>query len=138
MTSQEKKAELLKYREAEMEATRLEGEITRWYSRSEKMTTMVKLVPGGSSGGRSIETAVEAIDDLAGQLGAQREKLVSMRKAIGAAIEDVDDEKLRKVLRLKYIEGMTWERVAESMDMSVRGVTKMHGRALAKINVSSL
>ena len=123
MTSQEKKAELLKYREAEMEATRLEG---------------VKLVPGGSSGGRSIETAVEAIDDLAGQLGAQRAKLVSMRKAIGAAIEDVDDEKLRKVLRLKYIEGMTWEKVAESMDMSVRGVTKMHGRALAKINVSSL
>lgn len=138
MTSQEKKAELLKYREAEMEATRLEGEITRWYSRSEKMTTMVKLVPGGSSGGRGIETAVEAIDDLAGQLGAQRAKLVSMRKAIGAAIEDVDDEKLRKVLRLKYIEGMTWERVAESMDMSVRGVIKMHGRALAKINVSSL
>ena len=138
MTSQEKKAELLKYREAEMEATRLEGEITRWYSRSEKMTTMVKLVPGGSSGGRSIETAGEAIDDLAGQLGAQRAKLVSMRKAIGAAIEDVDDEKLRKVLRLKYIEGMTWERVAESMGVSRQWVTALHGRALEKLEITCL
>ena len=132
MTSQEKKAELLKYRESEME------EITRWYSRSEKMTTMVKLVPGGSSGGRSIETAVEAIDDLAGQLGAQRAKLVSMRKAIGAAIEDVDDEKLRKVLRLKYIEGMTWERVAESMGVSRQWVTALHGRALEKLEITCL
>ena len=55
MTNQEKKAKLNQYREAEAESSRLEQEIIKWYSKAEKMTTAVKLVPGGGEGGRSLE-----------------------------------------------------------------------------------
>ena len=55
MTNQEKKAKLNQYREAEAEASRLEQEITKWYSKAEKMTTAVRLVPSGGAAGRSLE-----------------------------------------------------------------------------------
>lgn len=76
MTSQEKKEQLLKYREAEKESERLEQEIARWYSKAEKMTTIIKMVPGGGDGGRSIETAIEEVDALAGELAESRRKAV--------------------------------------------------------------
>lgn len=138
MTSQEKKEQLLKYREAEKESERLEQEIARWYSKAEKMTTVIKLVPGGAGGGRSVENAIDEIDSLKNELAERRQKEVKLRRAIGAAIEAVDDEKCRRLLCYKYIDGLTWEEVAEAMDMSPRGATKMHGRALAKIDSSSL
>ncbi|KAB4605729.1 DUF1492 domain-containing protein [Bacteroides thetaiotaomicron] len=139
MTSQEKKEQLLKYREAEKESERLEQEIARWYSKAEKMTTIIKMVPGGGDGGRSIETAIEEVDALAGELAESRRKAVRLRRSIGAAIEGINDAKLRQVLRLKYIDGIkSWEKVAEIMDISSRWVTSLHGKALSEIDVSSL
>lgn len=139
MTSQEKKEILQRYREAEKEADRIEQEIMRWYSKSERMTTALKMVPGGSGGGRSLENSIEVIDLLADKLGAQRLKTVRLRQGIGAAIESVEDTRLRQLLRYRYIDGMAWEQVAEMMNFrDVRQVYNLHGKALAEILESSL
>ena len=136
MTSQEKKEQLFKYREAEKESERLEQEIAQWYSKAEKMTTVIKLVPGGAGGGRSVENAIDEIDSLKNELAERRQKEVKLRRTIGAAIEAVDDAKLRQVLRLKYIDGVrSWEKVAEIMGYERRHVTRLHGKALAAIQV---
>lgn len=138
MTSQEKKDELLKYRDAERESMRLEREIARWRSRSEKVTTMLSAVPAGGGDGRSLEDAVLDINALSEQLVDKLAETVRLRKAVGAAIEDVDNAQFRQVLRLKYIDGLSWEKAAEVMGISRQWATALHGRALEKLEITCL
>lgn len=137
MTNQEKKAKLNQYREAEAESSRLEQEIIKWYSKAEKMTTAVKLVPGGGEGGRSLENSIEAIDALAGRLGDKRRETVRLRREIEDVIAAVPDGRLRMLLRYRYIDGMTWERIAVNMCMDARWIRRLHGRALSVLTLES-
>ena len=51
------------------------------------------------------------------------------------AIDAVEDARLREVLELYYLDGFTWEQVAERMELDVRWVYRLHGRALMRIRV---
>lgn len=135
MTNQEKKEFLQQYRLAEMEEQRLEHEIERWRSRAERMTAGYSKAPAGGGDGRSMEHTLERLGELAGELTHQRDKLIRLRREIGAAIDTVPDTRLRELLRLRYIEGMTWERVAVQMGYSYMQVCRLHGKALSQIKM---
>ena len=51
------------------------------------------------------------------------------------AIDGADESRLREVLELYYIDGYSWERVAETMELDKRWVFRLHGRALQRIKV---
>ena len=135
LTNQEKKAKLNQYREAEAEASRLEQEITKWYSKAEKMTTAVRLVPSGGAAGRSLENSIEAIDALAGRLGDKRRETVRLRREIEDVIAAVPDGRLRMLLRYRYIDGMTWTHIERQMGYERTQIWRLHGRALESINM---
>ena len=46
-------------------------------------------------------------------------------------IEGLEDERHEQVLAMRYIDGMSWERIAERTGYSYRNVTRLHGKALA-------
>ena len=103
------------------------------------MTTAVKLVPSGGAAGRSLENSIEAIDALAGRLGDKRRETVRLRREIEDVIAAVPDGRLRMLLRYRYIDGMTWERIAVNMNFKdVRHVYRLHGSALSLISEKSL
>ena len=134
MTNQEKKAELQRYGEAQAVADRLREEIARLYSKAEKMTTVLKLVPVGSGdGGRKIESALEGIDELAGRLGEKQTEANQIRHRLEDVISSVPDGRLRLLLEYRYIDGMKWEQIAEKMGLEGRWVYELHGRALSAI-----
>ena len=133
MTSQEKKEILLQYHVAEREEKRLEAEIQRWRSRAEKITAGYGGTPSGGGDGRSLENTVEHIDDLTRQLDDQRDRLVTLRWEIGMAIDSVPDARLRELLRLRYIEGRSFEQIAVCMNYSWRQVIRLHGTALSQV-----
>lgn len=133
MTNQEKKEILQQYRLAEMEEQRLEHEIERWRSRAERMTAGYSKAPAGGGDGRSMEHTLERLGELAVELTQQRDKLIRLRREIGAAIDTVPDARLRELLRLRYIEGLSFERIAVSMDYSWRQVIRLHGVALNEV-----
>ena len=135
MTNQDKKEFLQQYRLAEMEEQRLEHEIERWRSRAERMTAGYSKAPAGGADGRSMEHTLERLGDLAVELTQQRDKLIRLRREIGAAIDTVPDARLRELLRLRYIEGMTWERVAVQMGYSYMQVCRLHGKALTQVKM---
>lgn len=137
MTNQEKKAKLNQYREAEAEAARLDLEITRLYSCAERATMVLKRTPGGGGDGRTLERAVEAIVDMADKLGAERLKAIRLRREIEDAIASVPDGQLRMLLRYRYVDGMTWERIAVNMNLDARWVRRLHGRALDALTLES-
>ena len=51
------------------------------------------------------------------------------------AIRSVGEPRLAEVLELYYIDGMTWEQVAQRMGLDQRWVYRLHGRALMMVKV---
>lgn len=62
-------------------------------------------------------------------------ELVRWKLAAIDAIRAVEEPRLAEVLELYYINGFTWEQVAQRMGITERWVQSLHGRALLKVNV---
>lgn len=138
VSSKKKKDDLKKYREAKAESDRLRGEIAALYSAAERMTTVLKMVPGGGGGGRKIENAIEGIDELAARLGEKQNEAITLRRSIENSISKVSDGRLRILLEYRYIDGMTWDCIADKMGFEdVRWVYRLHGKALSCLTIES-
>ncbi len=138
MTSQEKKEILLQYRRVGREVQDLETEIQRWRSRAEQMTAGYGPTPSGGVDGRSLEHTVAHIDDLTRQLAQRLDRLVTLRQEIGTAIDGVPDPKQRELLQLRYIKGLTWEKLATAMGYhDFRWIYRLHGRALESLTLEN-
>ncbi len=133
MTNQEKKAYLGRYRDNEREIRRTEEEILRWESLSRKTTTTMGAAGGGSNGEDKLQAAVEKIVRWQNRLTLQLAERVRLREEIEAAIGTVEDERLRLLLRYRYIDGWTWERIAVEMEISYQCVCHLHGESLKEI-----
>lgn len=133
MTSQEKKEVLLQYQRTEREVRDLEAELRRWRSRAEQMTAGYGPTPSGGGDGRSLERTVAHMDDLTRQLAQRLGRLVTLRQQTSSAIDNVADARLRELLRLRYIEGLSFEQIAVRMNYSWRHVIRLHGAALSQV-----
>lgn len=133
MTNQEKKAYLGRYRDNEREIRRTEEEILRWESLSRKTTTTMGTAGGGSNGEDKLQAAVEKIVRWQNRLTLQLGERVRLREEIESAIGTVEDERLRLLLRYRYIDGWTWERIAVEMCYSYMQICRLHGKALAQM-----
>lgn len=135
MTNQEKKQYLMQYRSNEAEISRTIEELTRWESRARRVTSGWSDLPNGTRNpGDRIQMCVEKIIEAQNKLAEQIDNGVALREGIEKAIGTVADDRLRLLLRYRYIDGYTWERIAVEMHYSWRQVVRMHGRALAKMS----
>ena len=66
---------------------------------------------------------------LSSRTNLEAQQIASMLE-VPQAIDRLPDERLARLLRLRYIDGMTWERVAVEMHYSYMQVCRMHGKAL--------
>lgn len=137
MTNQDKIAWLRRYREAVAEQDRLMDEIKSWRSLAERVSPALSCLPRGSGGPGRMISAVEHISALETELADQIAERVSTRREIGQAIGQVPDERLARLLRLRYIDGMTWEKIAVQMDMTYQWVCKLHGKSLELIVIDN-
>ena len=80
------------------------------------------------------ETADRVIE-LERRVNARIREMVRQKQAAMDAIDRVEEARLREVLELYYLDGYTWEQVAEQMDMSDRHVKRLHGIALLRVKV---
>lgn len=133
MTNQEKIEYLRGYRTAELEIGRLEEEIARTRSRGERVTAALQQLPSHGGMGDRVQSAVEAVDMLLAALLERQTALVGLRLRIDRAICSVSDERLRLVLRYRYVSGWPWERIAAAMQLQYRWTLRLHSRALAEI-----
>lgn len=138
LTNQEKKRYLLRYRNNEAEINRMAEELTRWESKARRVTSNWGDTPGGrSEQSDRVQVCVEHIIKLQNQLAEQIDLGVQLRESIEAAISAVDDERLQLLLRYRYIDGMTWEKIAVTMRLDYRWVLRLHGKALIKLTIES-
>ncbi|MDE7233569.1 MAG: DUF1492 domain-containing protein [Ruminiclostridium sp.] len=68
--------------------------------------------------------------DLEREINQDIDRLVDLQAEIVTMIREVGDYNQRMVLRLRYINGWTWEKIAESLGFSYQWVCVLHGRGL--------
>lgn len=125
------KATLRQYRDLLREIEELEHEKRRVLDRY-----LAPPQPTGMPGG-------SGNPDRLGEVAARREKyqrlidekldqLIALRAEIEEAIAGLPSAD-RRLIRLRYIQGKRWQRVALEMHYSLEGVLKRHGKILQRI-----
>ena len=97
-----------------------------------RMSSLTGMPRGG--GADWTETADRLIE-LEQAVNQRTRELVRWKLAAIDAIDQVEEARLREVLELYYIDGFTWEQVAQRMGVDVRTVYRLHGRALLRMVV---
>ena len=139
MTKEEKIQWLRGYRTAALEVERLRGEIERWRSLAEKVTPTLSALPASTSAdGTRTETAVEQIAERCAALELALCVMVARCEATEKAIQSVPDERLRLLLRYRYIDGLTLERTADKLKCSRQWLLVLHDKAIAQIQMDAL
>ena len=99
---------------------------------SGRMSAVTGMPRGGA--GDWTQTADRLIE-LEQRVNAQTREMVRWKLAAIDAICAVEDDRLSEVLELYYIDGFTWEQVAERMGITERWALILHGRALLAVKV---
>lgn len=97
-----------------------------------RMSSITGMPRGGA--GDWTQTADKLIE-LEKRVNARIREMVRLKQVAMDAIETVEEARLREVLELYYLDGFTWEQVAERMALDIRWVYRLHGKALLKVKV---
>lgn len=136
MTSQEKKQYLLKYRYFVQEVERLSDERAQVIAKAGKITPDLSDMPKSQSGANRLELAVERIVENADKLEEKIKEMLQAKEEIEQVIDSLEDDTLRQLMKYRYINLMKWEEIAVQMFYGYQWVCKLHGRALAKIQIN--
>ena len=128
------KEQLRAYRDIKLERDKLaamveNGEAVLYSPRSQKLDGMPH---GGSAPGSLVEEAAIKHAEL---LEKYRRKVAELSAAlveIENAIEVLEPRE-RTLIRLYYVQGLTWEEVCVEMNYSWRQIHRIHGAALAAL-----
>lgn len=86
-------------------------------------------------GGEDWTATADRLIELEQRVNARIRELVRVKQAAMEAIDRVGEARLREVLELYYLDGYSWDQVAERMAMDKRWVFRLHGKALQRIEV---
>ncbi|MCL2817173.1 MAG: hypothetical protein FWD39_02145 [Clostridiales bacterium] len=89
-------------------------------------------MPRSSQKGDFTASAVTKIFSLEGLLKEKIEKLTVLRLEIERAIEGLPSLE-RRLLRLRYVEGNSWEEISLTMSYSMPHIWRLHDKILKKI-----
>lgn len=134
MDTREKKDYLRSYKAADSEINDLLRQREAIMARLTRVTTSYSGMPGGG-GGDTMTDGIAKLIEVEGEINDRIDALIALRREIEGCIRTVDSSAQRRVLRLRYIEGMTWERVALEMHYERTQVWRLHGRALAALKM---
>lgn len=140
MTNKEKKEWLKRYGDLDREINSLLREQESWRALLLRVTPAYSMSAKGSSDPHSKDNIYSRIAELNDQINAAIDRRLDIRAEINAAIEQVQSDRQRTLLRLRYIEGKKWDDIAEYMhyDIDGRKVFSLHGRALLSLKVKEV
>lgn len=105
----------------------------------EELRRRAQTVGGGEGGAHSTQPHSRVADitdrlvDLEREINEEIDRSVDVQRRIRAAIAAVPEERLRTLLELRYINCMTFEKIAVAMNYSYKQVCRLHGKGLLEI-----
>lgn len=123
---------LSRYRNLQIKCRTLESTIESLRERAESITINLdpNKVQSSSKIHDPIAEAAASIADTERLLAEARAESELVMNRITKVIMSMDDDRLQTLLVLRYINGESWEDIAEEMSYSVRQIYNLHGIAL--------
>lgn len=139
MTYGEKLRILTQYRRIDQRINRLIEEKETWMERATAITPVYRIDSGSGShsGDGKIPAAIEKIDEIEREITAEIDRLADLRRIIRSGIQRLGDDRLKDLLAYRYLSVLTWEQVAQRMEMDERWVRRLHIRAVDKLTLES-
>ena len=136
MNNEGKKEYLNRYQQARARFDDISEEMLRIRSEACKISPAVRDIPsGGNFFNDRIGRAVERLEACAEEMEKEATAMERCMLEVKAVIASVSDEVLRRILELRYINGSTWEQIAEKMNYTWRHILRLHGEALKRVIV---
>lgn len=90
-------------------------------------------VSGGNNTKSHLENTVVKIVDLEREINEDINRLVDIKTEIMDIIARVDDPMSQIILEMRYINGKSWEKIAQDIRFDIRTAFRVHGKALKKV-----
>lgn len=134
---QDKIKYLKRYIILEIEIRRLEDDLYKQEMKLGRITSRLSAAPkgGGSIHKNSDFDTINNIADMVKGLNLKINESIAIRKNIEELINNVENYTERLLLRYRYINGFSFERIAVELDYSWRHTHRLHTKALDNINL---
>ena len=128
------KATLYKYRALEDELDQLGELIARIEARIKepKIQKLSHAPAGGGAAADAISANIARLDVLRVMYNEKWGTIIAKKIEIEKAIDNLEPDD-RLLMRYRYIEGLSWEDVADKLGYCKRHVTRRHGEILVKM-----
>lgn len=108
----------------------LEQEAEKEKARATTITARYNDIKVQTSNGNNTEDAIVKYIDYIKKIENKIDERYDVKREIFEAISKVDNPTYRTLLTLRYLQFMTWEKIAEEMHIDGRHVYKLHNKAL--------
>ena len=135
MTYQEKVKFLKRYKQIDKEIDQLLLEKREIFSLGTKVTPTYSDMPKGTGASDKVQSTVEKLEEYERKIDVKIDDWYEAKLNIEKAIHTVESDTLRLLLRYRYINGWTWEKIAVEMNYAYRNVTRLHGKAINLIKI---
>ncbi|SMC38396.1 DUF1492 domain-containing protein [Papillibacter cinnamivorans] len=125
---------LMQYREAYDAISDKLDEIRRLLAMATKMNQTISSDRVSASHNQDkLSSAVARIADMKSEIDDEMKYLIEMKRIVLSTINSIPNKRQRRVLRLRYINGMRWEEIAVKIERDYRWVHRLHGKALIEV-----
>lgn len=108
-------------------------EIAQLRDKATRLSPTAMFDRGGNVSDRVGRTAAKIVD-LEREIDGEVDKLIEIRDEIANTISQIDDIDIRTVLEYRYINGLSWRKIAVKMHYTEKHVTGfLHRKALREI-----
>lgn len=132
LTNDQKKSILKSYINATERIADLNDEISDLKAKSKRITATISDMPKGS-GSNDRSKIIDNYLDMIAELGKEIRCLRETKREVEFLISTIDDWGVERIMRLRYIQGMTWEEICVKVNYSWRWVHKLHSDGLNEI-----
>lgn len=137
VSNQEKIKYLKQYTQLEAEIRGLENDLYKQELKLGRITSRLSTAPkgGGSIHKNPDYDTVDIIADMVKALNLKINSSIAIRLNIEELINNVENYTQRLLLRYRYINGFSFERIAVELNYSWRHTHRLHSKALDNINL---
>ena len=133
----DKQEEIKKYLSRAYTLTKRKGILEREYKQKRKEVGNISISYDeikSNNNNSMVENKVIELIKLKKDIDVHNIKIDEVKKEISCIIDKLEDETLRNLLRLRYLEFKKWEDIAYILNYTERHIRRKHNEALKEIN----
>ncbi|MCM1245928.1 MAG: hypothetical protein NC293_09840 [Roseburia sp.] len=100
-------------------------------------TQRLSAMPKGGSGQQDLAVLMERLEELRTKIHKKILEAQKIRLDIEDTISGIEDDVEQKVLRLRYIEGLMWEKIGLETGYNERQARRIHKKAIKNLKMSA-